>query len=65
MHSGKNGSIFWLQALPGNCGNPDYTEVEFSGSANQGHGIAVDASGATYYTGAINVPADVYVVKMR
>lgn len=34
-----------------------------SGSANAGHGIAVDSDGETVLTGAIHVPSDLYVVR--
>jgi hypothetical protein len=35
-----------------------------SGSANAGHGIAIDATLDVYFTGAVNVPADIYVAKL-
>ncbi|MHC4272947.1 MAG: SBBP repeat-containing protein [Planctomycetota bacterium] len=41
-----------------------YTYTTDSASANAGHGIAVDAAGDTYFTGAINAPADVYIAKI-
>ena len=40
-----------------------YTVDVFSGSANQGGGLAVGPDGDVYFTGAINVPADVYVAR--
>ncbi len=40
-----------------------YTLTKPSGSANAGHGIAVDGDGDVYFAGAINVPADLYVAK--
>ncbi len=42
----------------------DYSYTVDSGSANAGHGVAVDNSGGVYFTGAINVPADIYVAKI-
>ncbi|MCB9478236.1 MAG: hypothetical protein H6683_01020 [Deltaproteobacteria bacterium] len=42
----------------------DYSVIVESGSANQGHGIAVDDAGAVYFTGAVNVPSDTYVAKI-
>jgi hypothetical protein len=41
-----------------------YTVTIDSGSANAGHGIALDAEGGVYFTGAVNVPAEVYVAKI-
>jgi hypothetical protein len=41
-----------------------YAFVSSSGSANAGHGITADDADATYITGAINVPADIYVAKI-
>jgi hypothetical protein len=41
----------------------EYTLVEFSGSANSGHGIDV-MGGSVYFTGSLGVPADVYVAKL-
>jgi len=43
----------------------EYNWHLFSGSANAGHGIAVDQGGSVYFTGAIDVPADVYVAKLE
>lgn len=42
----------------------DYSYTVDSGSANAGHGVAVDNSGGVYFTGAINVPADIYLAKI-
>jgi len=42
----------------------DYTITVDSGSANQGHGIALDSAGGVYITGAIDVPANIYVAKL-
>jgi hypothetical protein len=44
--------------------NLDYSYTVNSGSANAGHGVALDHSGNVYFTGAINVPADLYVSKL-
>jgi hypothetical protein len=44
--------------------NLDYTFTIDSGSANAGHGIALNNSGDVYFTGAVNVPADIYVAKL-
>ncbi|MBD3337241.1 MAG: T9SS type A sorting domain-containing protein [Candidatus Eisenbacteria bacterium] len=41
-----------------------YSHTVDSGSANAGHGIAVDASGDVTFTGAVNVPADFYVARL-
>ncbi len=41
-----------------------YTVTKWSGSANTGHGIALDGADDIYITGALNVPADVYVAKL-
>lgn len=43
----------------------DYSVTVDSGSANQGHGVALDDLDDVYFTGAINVPADVYVAKLQ
>jgi hypothetical protein len=48
---------------------PDGNNLEFtftipSASANAGHGIALDAAGDIYVTGAIHAPADVYIAKI-
>jgi hypothetical protein len=43
----------------------DYIHARFSGSCNAGHGITVGGDGAVYLTGAVNVPADIYVVKLE
>jgi hypothetical protein len=42
----------------------DYTVTVNSGSANAGHGVAVDDGGDVYFTGATEVPAVVYVAKL-
>ena len=42
----------------------DYSVTVASGSANAGHGVAVDNLGGVYFTGAINVPAELYVAKI-
>jgi hypothetical protein len=42
----------------------DYTVAVRSGSANAGHGITLDNADNVYVTGAIGVPADVYVAKL-
>lgn len=42
----------------------DYSVTVGSGSANAGHGVAVDDLGGAYFTGAIDVPANVYVAKI-
>jgi hypothetical protein len=42
-----------------------YTVTKWSGSANAGHGIALDNAGDIHITGALNVPADVYVAKLN
>jgi hypothetical protein len=49
--------------------NQDGSDLAFtlttrSGSANAGHGIAIDDANDVYFTGAINVPADIYVAKV-
>lgn len=36
-----------------------------SGSSNAGHGVATNAAGDVFFTGAIHVPADVYVAKIE
>jgi len=41
-----------------------YTVTVDSGSANQGHGVAVDDEDDVYFAGAVNVPADVYIAKI-
>jgi hypothetical protein len=41
-----------------------YTYTTDSASANAGHGIAVDAAGDIYFTGAINAPAEIYIAKI-
>ena len=41
----------------------DYTLVEFSGVANQGHGITT-LGGSVYFTGAMGPPTDVYIAKL-
>ncbi len=41
-----------------------FTHVVSSGSSGQGHGICVGDSQDLYFTGAVNVPADVYISKL-
>jgi hypothetical protein len=41
-----------------------YTVTKWSGSANAGHGIALDGVEDIYITAAVKVPADVYVAKL-
>jgi len=41
-----------------------YTVDVFSGSANQGGGLATGPDGDVYFTGAINVPSDVYTMRI-
>jgi hypothetical protein len=43
----------------------DYSYTVYSNSANAGNGIALDDAGGVYFTGAINVPSDVYVAKIQ
>lgn len=50
--------------------NPGGSDLEFavtkeSPSAGAGHGIALDAMNDIYFTGALNVPYDIYVAKLR
>jgi hypothetical protein len=42
----------------------DYSVTVNSGSANAGHGVVTDNNGGVYFTGAINVPAEIYVAKI-
>jgi hypothetical protein len=42
----------------------DYSVTVNSGSANAGHGVAVDDAGNVYFTGAVEVPAEVYVARL-
>lgn len=42
----------------------DFTFIKNSGSANAGHGIALNAVDDIYFTGAINVPADIYIAQL-
>ena len=42
-----------------------YTLTVDSGSSNAGHGVATNAAGDVFFTGAIHVPADVYVAKIE
>ncbi len=41
-----------------------YSVTVDSGSANAGHGIAIDAQDDVYFSGATQVPADTYVAKL-
>ena len=41
-----------------------FSHTVLSGSNNHGHGISVDGSEDVYFTGAINVPADVYISRL-
>lgn len=41
-----------------------YLVTKQSGSANAGHGITVDEGNKVYFTGAANVPADIYVARV-
>jgi hypothetical protein len=42
----------------------DYSFTVDSGSAGAGHGVNVDNAGGVYFTGAFNVPADIYIAKI-
>ena len=53
-----------LSRLDASGSNLVYTFVKDSGSANAGHGVTVDGVDGTYLTGAIEVPAQVYVAKL-
>ena len=41
-----------------------FSEAEWSAVANDGHGITLGPDGDVYYTGAKNVPADLYVARL-
>jgi hypothetical protein len=41
-----------------------FSHAVMSGSYNAGHGISIDGPASIYFTGAVNVPADVYVSKL-
>jgi hypothetical protein len=62
--SDATSAALFLSKLGPNGAELVYTVAIESGSANAGHGVAVDAAGSGYFTGAINVPADVYVAKV-
>ncbi len=59
-----DGAMIFVSELTADGSDLEYTFTVDSGSSNAGHGIAVDPHGNTYFTGAINVPADVYVAKL-
>lgn len=42
----------------------DYSVIKDSNSPNAGHGITLDGDGGIYFTGAVNVPAEIYAAKM-
>ena len=46
-------------------GSVIYTVQIFSASPNQGHGVALGPDGDVYVTGAVHVPADLYVARLR
>jgi hypothetical protein len=54
----------FVSKLSANGSDLDYSFTTNSASANAGHGVAVDSANNTYFTGAINAPADVYVAKI-
>ncbi len=62
-HGISGGSSLVVVGLSGLGSVLEYQAGIFSGSLNAGHGIAVDRQGGVYVTGAINVPADVFVAK--
>lgn len=61
--AGANTGIF-ASELSADGSDLLYTVTKWSGSMNAGHGIALDSAENIYITGAINVPADVYVAKL-
>jgi len=57
------GSIF-LSRLSPEGSDLDFTVFKPSGSNNAGHGVFAASQTEVYFTGAVNVPADVYVAEV-
>jgi hypothetical protein len=57
-------AVIFISKLDAGGSDLLYTYATDSASANAGHGITVDAAGDTYFTGAVNAPADVYIAKI-
>ena len=60
---GTSSASVFLSQLDADGANLGYTVFKQSGSANAGGAVAVDEHGSAYMSGAINVPADIYVAK--
>jgi hypothetical protein len=61
---GAPGTGIYLSKLNATGSDLLYTVVKWSGSLNAGHGITLDGADNIYITGALNVPADVYVARL-
>lgn len=55
----------FVYALDPTGGKLDLTVTIDSNSANAGHGIALNENGDLVFTGAVNVPADIYAAKIN
>ncbi|MCB0254949.1 MAG: SBBP repeat-containing protein [Anaerolineae bacterium] len=58
------GAIIYIAKLDSTGSILEYVLGIESGSANAGHGIAVDSQSDLYVTGALNVPADLFVARI-
>jgi hypothetical protein len=57
-------AVIFVAGLPADGSDLAYTVAKDSGSANAGHGIAIGPFDDVYFTGAIDVPADIYVSRL-
>ena len=60
---GTSSASVFLSQIDADGSNLGYTVFKQSGSANAGGAVAVDEGGNAYMSGAVNVPADIYVAK--
>lgn len=61
---GTTSASIFLSQLGPDGSDLSYTVFKQSGSANAGGAVAIDAGGDVYFTGAVDVPADVYVARV-
>ncbi len=64
LGSGSSSASIFVAGLDAGGSAVEYVVTKASPSAGAGHGIALDATGDVYFTGALGVPYDIYIAKL-
>jgi hypothetical protein len=65
LGTGNNFASIFVAGLDAAGSDLEFAVTKQSPSAGSGHGIALDHLNNTYFTGALNVPYDIYVAKLN